>query len=401
MPALAERLGSAPVAATVTMTIRARALRAAGVEVIPLTIGEPDFATPRHAIEAGYQAALAGQTKYPPQDGTPALKEAVQRKFLRENGLDFALDQIMVGNGGKQVLYDTIMATVDPGDEVVIPRPCWTAYPLMTKLAGGVPVSVNCPENNGFKLRAEDLEAAITPRTKLIVLNLPNNPTGAACTKSELAELGAVIRAHPDLWVVADDMYEHLVYDDDFSLFTLAAAVPDIADRVVTIAGVSKTYAMTGWRIGFAGGPRPLIKAMVAMQGHATAGVSTIGQAAAAAALDGPQELVAERRAIYRSRRDLAVSLLNEAPGITCRKPEGAFYVYPNVGGCIGRTSPAGRPIETDQDFASALLEEAHVALVHGAAFGMSPYVRISYATDESTLAEACRRIAEFTSGLR
>ncbi len=401
MPALAARLGSAPVAATVTMTIRARSLRAGGAEVISLAIGEPDFATPPHAIEAGYKAALAGQTKYPPQDGVPALKEAVREKFRRENGLDFALDQIMVGNGGKQVLYNTVMATVDPGDEVVIPYPCWTAYPLMTKLAGGVPVPVGCPENNGFKLRAEDLEATITERTKLLILNLPNNPTGAACTRAELEALGAVIRAHPDLWVVADDMYEHLVYDEDFALVTLAAAVPDIADRVVTVSGVSKTYAMTGWRIGFAGGPRALIKAMVNMQGQVTAGVSTIGQAAAAAALAGPQDLVAERRAIYRRRRDMVVAMLNKVPGITCRKPEGAFYVYPNIGGCIGRVSAAGRQIATDQDFALALLEEAHVAAVHGAAFGMSPYLRISYATDEAVLAEACRRIADFAAGLR
>jgi aspartate aminotransferase len=400
MPALAERLGTAPVAATVTMTIRARSLRAAGAEVISLTIGEPDFPTPLHAIEAGYRAALAGETKYPPQDGTPALKEAVRKKFLREDGLDFAPDQIMVGNGGKQVLYDAVMATVDPGDEVVIPYPCWTAYPLMTKLAGGVPVPVSCPENNGFKLRAEDLEAAITKRTKLLILNLPNNPTGAACTRAELKEIGAVISRHPQLWVVADDMYQHLVYDEDFSLVTLAAAVPDIADRVITVAGVSKTYAMTGWRIGFAGGPRGLIKAMVNMQGQVTAGVSTVGQAAAAAALEGPQELVAERRAIYRRRRDLVVAMLNEVRGITCRKPEGAFYVYPNIGGCIGRISAGGRTIATDQDFAAALLEEAHVAVVHGAAFGMSPYLRISYATDEATLAEACRRIAAFASGL-
>jgi aspartate aminotransferase len=400
MPELAQRLAAAPVAATVAMTIRARALRAAGAEVISLTIGEPDFATPRHAIEAGYKAALAGQTKYPPQDGTPALKEAVQRKFRRENGLDFALDQIMVGNGGKQVIYDAVMATVDAGDEVVIPRPCWTAYPLMTKLAGAVPVAVNCPENNGFKLRAEDLEAAITERTKLLVLNLPNNPTGAACTKAELEEIAAVIRAHPRVWVIADDMYEHLVYDEDFALVTLAAAAPDLAERIVTVSGVSKTYAMTGWRIGFAGGPRALIKAMVNMQGQVTAGVSTVGQAAAAAALDGPQELVAERRAIYRRRRDLVVKMLNEAPGITCRKPEGAFYVYPNISGCIGRKSAGGRRIETDQDFAMALLEEQHVATVHGAGFGMSPYLRISYATDEAALTEACRRIAAFTAGL-
>jgi aspartate aminotransferase len=401
VPALAQRLGAVPVAATVTMTTRARALRAGGAEVISLAIGEPDFSTPAHAIEASYRAALAGETKYPPQDGTVALKAAVQRKFRRENDLDFAADQIMVGNGGKQVLYDAIMATIDPGDEVVIPHPCWMAYPLMTRLAGGVPVSVSCPENNGFKLRAEDLEAAITPKTKLLVLNLPNNPTGAACTKTELGELAEVVRRHPGIWVAADDMYEHLVYDNDFSLYTLAAVAPDLGDRIVTVSGVSKTYAMTGWRIGFAGGPRELIKAMVNMQGQVTAGVSTVGQAAAAAALDGPQDLVAERRAIYRRRRDLVVGMLNEAPGITCRKPEGAFYVYPNISGCLGRTSAGGRRVETDQDFALALLEEAHVAVVHGAAFGMSPYIRISYATTEAALAEACNRIAAFTAGLR
>jgi len=401
VPRLAERLGAAPVAATTTMSVRARALKLAGAKVISLAIGEPDFPTPPHAIEAAYRAALAGDTKYPPQDGTPALKEAARRKFRRENGLDFAPDQIMVGNGSKQVLYDTIMATVDPGDEVVIPLPCWTAYPLMTKLAQGVPVAVNCPENNGFKLRPEDLEAAITPKTKLVVLNLPNNPTGAACTRAELEELAAVLRRHPEIWVATDDMYEHLVYDDEFALASFTAVAPDLADRVVTVSGVSKTYAMTGWRVGFAGGPRPLIKAMANIQGQVTAGVSTVGQAAAIAALDGPQELVAERRAIYRWRRDLVVRLLNEAPGINCRRPEGAFYVYPNIGGCLGRTSAGGRTLETDRDFAEALLEEAHVAVVQGSAFGMSPYVRVSYATDEASLTEACARIAAFTAGLR
>ncbi|MGH7227523.1 MAG: pyridoxal phosphate-dependent aminotransferase, partial [Gemmataceae bacterium] len=299
------------------------------------------------------------------------------------------------------VLYDAIMAMIDPGDEVVIPRPSWTAYPLMTKLAQGVPVFVNCPENNGFKLRPEDLEAAITAKTKLLLLNLPNNPTGAACTRAELDELAAVTRCHPEVWVATDDMYEHLVYDDDFKLASFAAVAPDLADRTLTVSGVSKTYAMTGWRIGFAGGPRQLIKAMVNIQGQATAGVSTVGQAAAAAALDGPQDLVAERRAIYRQRRDLVTRLLNEAPGLVCRKPEGAFYVYPNVGGCLGRTSAGGRRLQTDRDFADALLEEVHVAVVHGSGFGMSPYVRVSYATDEASLTEACARIAAFTAGLR
>ncbi|MGH7068398.1 MAG: pyridoxal phosphate-dependent aminotransferase [Acetobacteraceae bacterium] len=401
MPRLAERLGTAPVAATTVMSVRARELKESGAKVISLAVGEPDFPTPLHAIEAANRAALAGETKYPPQDGTPALKEAVRRKFRRENGLDFALDQIMVGNGSKQVIYDAIMATVDPGDEVIIARPSWTAYPLMTRLANGVPVEVSCPENNGFKMRAADLEAALTPKTKLVVLNLPTNPTGAACTAGELEELAAVIRRHPALWVVTDDMYEHLVYDDDFELVTFAAAAPDLADRIVTVSGVSKTYAMTGWRVGFAGGPRPLIKAMANMQGQATAGISTVGQAAAAAVLDGPQELVAERRAIYHRRRDLVVRLLNEAPGVRCRRPEGAFYVFPNIGGCLGRTSAGGRRLETDREFADALLEEAHVAVVHGGGFGMSPYIRVSYATDEASLTEACARIALFTRALR
>lgn len=401
MPALSERVRRVAPSATIAMSERARVLRRAGAPVISLSIGEPDFATPPNAIEAGYQAALHGETKYPPQDGTARLKEAVQRKFRRDNGLAFALDEIMVGNGGKQVLYDAIMAIVDPGDEVIIPCPSWTAYPLMTELAGGVPVAVNCPENNGFKLRAEDLDAAVTSRTKLLVLNLPNNPTGAACTKAELEELAAVLRRHPAIWIVADDMYEHLVYDEDFSLSALAAVAPDLAPRIVTVNGVSKTYAMTGWRIGFAGGPRPLIRAMANMQGQATAGVSTVGQAAAAAALDGPQDLIAERRAIYRRRRDLVVAMLNSAPGIVCRKPEGAFYVYPNVGGCLGRRTPGGRLLETDQDFALALLEEAHVAVVHGRGFGMSPYVRLSYATNEKDLTEACTRIATFAASLR
>ncbi len=400
MPALSKRLDRVKVAATVAMTIKARALREQGVDVIQLTIGEPDFATPTHAIEAGYQAALAGQTKYPPQDGTKALKEAVQRKFKRDQGLDYPLDQIMVANGGKQVIFDALMATVDEGDEVIVPAPYWGAYPLMTRLLGGEPVVVNCPQNNGFKLRPEDLEAAITPRTKWLILNYPNNPTGAAATPEELQALAEVLLRHPHVWVMSDDMYEHLVYGD-FQHRTLAAVEPKLADRTLTISGVSKTYAMTGWRIGFCAGPRDLIRAMVNMQGQATAGVSSVGQAAAVAALDGPQELVAERAEIYRRRRDKVVDALNAIPGITCHRPEGAFYVYPSVAGCLGRTTAAGKRLDTDEDFALALLEEGHVALVHGAAFGMSPYLRISYATDDASLDEACRRIAAFVAGFR
>jgi len=400
MPALAQRLSRVQVAASTTMTMRARELRAQGIDVVALTLGEPGFATPRPAIEAGYQAALRGETKYPPQDGTPVLKAAIQRKFRRDSGLDFALDQISVGNGGKQCIYNALAATVDPGDEVVIPVPSWNAYPLMTKLLDGVPVFVPCPQNNGFKPRAADIEAAITPRSKWLILNNPNNPSGAACSAEELSAIAEVMRRHPELWIMSDDMYEHLVFDG-FRHATMAAVAPDLADRTLTISGVSKTYAMTGWRIGFAGGPKALIRAMVNMQGQITAGVSSVGQAAAAAALDGPQEGVGEMIAAYQRRRDIAVEMLNAAPGLHCHKPEGAFYVFPNVAGCLGKTSPAGRAIATDEDFARALLEEAHVAIVPGVSYGMSPYIRISTASEESVLVEGCRRIAAFCGTLR
>jgi len=399
-PALAQRLDRAPVAATVAMTVKARAMRAQGIEVIALTIGEPDFDSPRHAIEAGYQAALRGDTKYPPQDGQPALKQAVQRKFQRDSGLEFALDEIIVSNGGKQVIFNALTATLDDGDEVVIPAPYWGAYPLMTRVVGGEPVIVSCPQNNGFKLRPEDLEAAITPRTKWLLLNYPNNPTGAAATRDEVAALAEVMLRHPHVWVLSDDMYEHLVYDG-FTHSTMASVEPRLRNRVLTVSGVSKTYAMTGWRIGFGAGPRGLIKAMASIQSHVAAGVSTVGQAAAAAALDGPQDEVPRMVAAYRRRRDLVVDALGHAPGMVCHRPEGAFYVYPNVAGCLGKTTPTGVRLDTDEDFALALLDEQHVAVVHGAAFGMSPYVRISYATDDAALAEACRRIVVFCSSLR
>ena len=381
------------------MTARARAMRAAGIPVISLTIGEPDFPSPPHAIEAAHQAALRGETKYTPQDGTSALKQAIQCKFARDSGLAFAPDEITVGNGGKQVIFNALMATLDEGDEVVIPAPYWGAYPLMVVLAGGVPVPVSCPQDNGFRLRPEDLDAAITPRTKWLLLNFPNNPTGAACSAEALAALGEVMQRHPHVWVMSDDMYEHLVYDG-FRHATLAAVQPALRDRTLTVSGVSKTYAMTGWRVGFAAGPRPLIRAMSAMQGHATAGVSGITQAAAAAALDGPQDSVAAQAAAYRCRRDLVVGMLNEARGMACHRPEGAFYVYPSIAGCLGRTTPGGVRLDTDEQFALALLEERHVATVHGAAFGMSPYLRISYATDEATLSQACDRIQAFCASL-
>ncbi len=390
---------SAP-AATVAMTTRARAMRAAGHRIIALTIGEPDFDSPRHAIEAGYQAALAGDTKYPPQDGTPALKAAIQRKFRRDSGLDFALDQIAVTNGGKGAIWNALLATVDPADEVIIPAPYWGAYPLMVDLIGGNPVTVTCPQNNGFRLRPEDLEAAITPRTKWLILNFPNNPTGAAATASDLRALADVLLRHQQIWIMSDDMYEHLTFDGHCHA-TIAAVEPRLRDRTLTISGVSKTYAMTGWRIGFAAGPKPLIKAMVTVQGHVSAGVSSVGQAAAVAALDGPQDDVPTMIAAYQRRRDLVVGALNHAPGMICHMPEGAFYVYPNVAGLLGKSTPAGKVLHTDEDVSMAILEEAHVALVHGAAFGMSPYLRISYATGDEDLAEACARIVRFCESLR
>ncbi len=400
MPELAARLKRVPVAGTVAMTIKARAMRAEGIEVIALTIGEPDFDSPRHAIEAGYQAALRGDTKYPPQDGQPALKQAIQRKFQRDSGLDFALDEITVANGGKGAIFNALMATLDPGDEVIVPAPYWGAYPLMTRAVGGEPVIVNCPQNNGFKLRPQDLEAAITPRTKWLVLNFPNNPTGTAATADELRALGAVLLRHKQVWIMSDDMYEHLVFDGARHS-TLAAVEPRLRDRTLTISGVSKTYAMTGWRIGFGAGPRGLIRAMVSIQSQVAAGVSTVGQAAAAAALDGPQDEVPRMAAAYQRRRDLVVAALNRAPGMVCHRPEGAFYVYPNIAGCLGKTTPGGKHLATDEDFALALLEERHVAVVHGAAFGMSPYVRVSYAAGDAALAEACERIVAFCDSLR
>ncbi len=400
MPGFASRLSRVELAASVQMTIKARELRAAGKPVITLTTGEPNFDSPPHAIEAAHQAALRGDTKYPPQDGTRALKEAIQRKFKRDSGLDYALDEICVSNGGKQAIFNMIQATVDPGDEIVIPVPSWIAYTQMVQLCEGTPVLVTCPQNNGFKPRAEDIEAAITPKTKLLILNNPNNPTGACCSPEEVAAIAAVMRKHPQVWILSDDMYEHLVFDG-FKHTTMAQVAPDLKDRTLTLSGVSKTYAMTGWRVGFAGGPRPLIKAMTVMQGHVTAGISTVGQAAATAALDGPQDGVELQRQAYKRRRDLAVEMLNATPGISCHKPEGAFYVFPNVAGCLGKTSTGGRKLDTDEDVCLALLEEQYVATVHGAAYFMSPYLRISTATADDDLLEGLRRIQTFCEGLR
>ena len=399
MPAFAERLARTKTAATVAMTARARALREQGIDVIQLTIGEPDFATPPHAIAAAHEAALAGDTKYPPQDGTRRLKQAVQRMFEREHRLSFGPEQVVVGNGGKQVIFDALLATVEEGDEVLIPAPYWSAYALMARVCGATPSFVDCLQGNGFRLDADDLDAAITPATRWVFLNSPNNPTGAALSRDELVLIGDVLRRHPHVWVLADDLYSHLRYDNQRPV-TLAEVAPGLRDRVLTVNGVSKAYAMTGWRIGFGAGPADLVAAMANMQGQATAGVSTVGQAAAVAALDGPQEQVAASVASYRERRDLVVDALGGIAGISCHRPEGAFYVYPSVAGCLGRRSAGGRRIDSDEDFALALLDEQHVAVVHGGSFGMSPYLRISYAADRAVLLRACQRIAAFVAGL-
>jgi aspartate aminotransferase len=399
MPALAERLGGVFTSASVRMTVKANELHAHGVEVIQLTLGEPDFPTAPHAIEAAHQAALNGDTKYPPQDGTPALKAAIRRKFRRDNGLDFGADEICVSNGGSQAIFNAFVATLDRNDQVVIPVPAWTPYPMMVKLVGGKPVFVPCAQHNDFKPRVEELDAAITRRTKWLVLINPNNPSGAACTAEELRAIAAMMRQHPHVWIMCDDVYEHLIFDGHPHA-SLAAVAPDLRGRLLIVSGVSKTYAMTGWRIGFAAGPKALIRAMVNIQGHTTAGVSTVGQAAAAAVLDGPQDCVAEHLAVYRRRRDLVVDRLNACKGVNCHRPQGAFYVFPHVAGCIGKRTAGGARIRNDEDFALALLAEGHVAVVPGAAYGLSPYVRISTATGDDVLTEGCRRIAAFCGAL-
>jgi aspartate aminotransferase len=399
MSIVAASLGRIKPSPTIAVTNLARELQAQGRDVIGLGAGEPDFDTPEHIKQAAIEAIRAGDTKYTAVDGTPALKKAIVAKFARENGLDYAIDQVTVGTGGKQVLYNAFMATLNPGDEVVIPAPYWVSYPDMVLLAGGTPVFVTCPDQTGFKLRAEDLDAAITPRTKWVVLNSPNNPTGAAYTEAELRALTEVLVRHPHVWVMTDDMYEHLVYGG-FRFTTPAQVEPRLKDRTLTVNGVSKAFAMTGWRIGYAAGPRELIKAIAMIQSQSTSNPCSISQAAATAALNGGLDFLPERNAVYQQRRDLVVAALNRAPGLRCHTPEGAFYVYPSCAGVIGRTTPDGRRIGTSEDFARYLLEAEGVAVVHGSAFGMDPYFRISYATSTALLEEACRRIIRACAAL-
>ncbi len=395
MSILAASLQRIKPSPTIAVTNLARELQAAGRDVIGLGAGEPDFDTPDHVKEAAIRAVRDGQTKYTAVDGTPALKRAVAAKFKRENGLDYALDQITVGTGGKQVLYNALMATVEPGDEVVIPAPYWVSYPDMVLLAGGTPVPVTCPEQSGFKLQPEHLDEAIGPKTKWVILNSPNNPTGAAYTEAELRALTEVLARHPHVWVLTDDMYEHLVYDD-FRFVTPAQVAPELKDRTLTVNGVSKAYAMTGWRIGYAGGPRELVRAMGVIQSQSTSNPSSISQAAAVAALEGDLSFLPERNLVYRERRDLVVEMLNRAPGLRCHRPEGAFYVYPSCAGVIGKYTAGGTVLETSEHFARELLNEEGVAVVHGSAFGLDPYFRISYATGTSLLEDACGRIIRF-----
>lgn len=400
MSLLANRLSRIKPSPTIAVTSKARALKAAGRDVIGLGAGEPDFDTPENIRAAGIRAIENGQTRYTDVDGTPDLKKAICAKFARENDLTYTPDQVTVGVGGKQVLYNALMATLNPGDEVIIPAPYWVSYPDMVLLAEGTPVTVACPAENGFKLLPADLDAAITPKTKWLILNSPSNPTGAAYTADELKALGEVLLKHPHVYIMTDDMYEHLVFDD-FKFTTIAQVVPALYDRTLTVNGVSKSYSMTGWRIGYAAGPKALIKAMGIIQSQSTSNPTSISQAAAVEALNGPQDFIKERAAVFQKRRDLVVSMLNQAAGLSCPNPEGAFYVYPSCAGTIGKTAPTGKVIETDEDFASELLEAEGVAVVHGAAFGLSPFFRISYATSTEVLEEACTRIQRFCGSLK
>jgi len=390
---LAARMGAVQPSPTIAITRLANEMRRAGRDVIGLSQGEPDFDTPEHIRQAAARAIEAGQTRYTDVDGTPELKAAIIAKFARENGLSYDVSQISVGTGGKQVLYNALFSTLDEGDEVIIPAPYWVSYPDMVRLAGGVPVAVACPEADDFLLTAEALRATITPRTRWLILNSPSNPTGAGYTAAALRALADVLLDFPQVMIMTDDMYEHIRYDG-FDFATIVAVEPRLAERTLTCNGVSKAYAMTGWRIGYAGGPAALIKAMATLQSQSTTNPSSVSQAAAVAALTGPLDFLAERNAVFQARRDLCLAAFNAIDGLSCRKPDGAFYLFPSCAGMIGRKRPDGQVIATDADFATWLLEDGGVAVVPGSAFGLAPYFRISFATSTERLEEACRRIA-------
>ncbi|MDG4648489.1 pyridoxal phosphate-dependent aminotransferase [Roseibacterium sp. SDUM158017] len=399
MPFLSDTLSRVKPSPTIAVSNLAAELKAKGQDVIGLGAGEPDFDTPQNIKDAAIAAIAAGKTKYTAVDGIVELKQAICAKFKRDNALDYTPAQVTVGTGGKQVLYNALMATLNPGDEVVIPAPYWVSYPDMVLLAGGMPVIAEAQAQTAYKLTPEQLEAAITPKTKWFIFNSPSNPTGAGYSAEELKGLTDVLMRHPHVWVMSDDMYEHLVYDD-FEFVTPAQVEPGLYDRTLTVNGVSKAYAMTGWRIGYAAGPEELIKAMRKIQSQSTSNPCSVSQWAAVEALNGPQDYIAANNETFRRRRDLVVSMLNEIDGVECPVPEGAFYVYPSVAGLIGKSSPAGTKIDTDEAFAKALLEEKGVAVVFGGAFGLSPCFRISYATSDENLKEACGRIQDFCASL-
>ncbi len=400
MRLIADRLDRISPSLTMAVHGKARQMLAAGQDVISLSAGEPDFDTPRNVKDAAIRAIEAGETKYTDVAGTPTLRRAVAAKFQRDSGIDYKPEEIIVSSGGKQVIFNAMLATINGGDEVIIPTPCWVSYPDIVALADGTPVLVPCGQNNGFKLRAEELEAAITPQTKWFMLNNPCNPTGAAYSADEMRPICEVLLRHPDVWVFTDDIYEKLAYEG-FRPATVVQVEPRLRERTLTMNGCSKAYAMTGWRIGFAGAPVALIKAMDKLQSQSTSNPSSISQAAAIEALTGPQDSVAAMAQVYQQRRDIIVEALNRTPGITCHKPEGAFYVFPAIYGCIGKVSRQGRSIVDDEAFVTALLEEEGVAAVHGAAFCYPGHFRISYATATEQLQEACRRILRFCEGLQ
>ena len=397
---LSDRVQRIKPSPTLAITAKAGELRAQGKDIIGLGAGEPDFDTPDHIKDAAIEAIKAGKTKYTPVDGTPGLKKAIIDKFQRDNGLSYEPGQVLVSSGGKQSFFNMALALLNDGDEAIIPAPYWVSYPDMVLVAGGVPKILETDVNSRFKITPEQLEAAITPKTRLFVINSPSNPSGMAYSLEELAALGEVLKKHPNIIVATDDMYEHLVYDD-FKFCTPVEVEPALKDRTLTVNGVSKAYCMTGWRIGFCGGPAHLIKAMTAIQSQSTSNTSSISQAASVAALNGPHDFIAEHNEVFKQRRDLVVSMLNQASGIDCPTPDGAFYVYPSVAGCIGKTAPNGKKIESDSDFVTALLETEGVAAVQGEAFGLSPHFRISYATSTDVLEEACQRIQRFCGSLR
>ncbi len=395
----AARVGRISTSPSAIASQRARELRAQGQDILALSSGEPDFQPPAHIINAAHKAMLDGQTKYTTMSGTPELKSAVRDKFLRVNGLDYSNDEIIVSTGAKQVIFNAVMASVEKGDEVIVPAPYWIAYQQIIQLANGITKIIHCGAETGFKLSAQALEDTITPNTRWLMLNSPSNPSGAVYSEADLKALADVLRAHPQIWILTDDIYEHIVFDDRKAA-TIAAVAPDLKDRTLTVNGVSKTYAMTGFRIGYAGGPKALIAEMLKMQSQSTSGASSVGQAAAVAALTGPQDFVEMCRNAYQERRDLIVSMLNQTTGLTCRSPEGAFYAFPDCSGLIGTTTPGGKNIENDRDLVMHLMDDHGVALVHGAAYGFSPHFRVSFAASMEDLEEAGQRIQNAANAL-